>query len=514
MKTNNDGSENQVGEKRFKKSFITLYKLYFDKPMEKFVFFLFLTFILGNLRAQEIVSVTYGGYLTKTEISNYIGLPVAQYDCDYFKVTYKSKDAKGNLDTLSALLAIPVEDVSNTYPLLFYEHGTSSCKECVPSRFPNPEGEEGYAGIFFASLGYVALLPDYVGMGDGSGFQSYVHDTTSFTASVDLLNAFKTWAPDNNIIINDQLFITGYSQGGYSSMSFHKEMQNKYGPSSVTAAAHNSGPYSLSGVMRDLVINDSVYSSPAYIPNTVLGLNEVYEMYSNLDEFFKPEFINVVQKYYNGEISLFLLNQNLILTLNSLYGEAIANKMIINSVMDEFINNPDYIINKVLRDNDVFDWTPESPTRLFYCKADDQVPYKNAIEAINKMYSNGADQQLVQAIDLGESLDHGGCYYPSLFETMLFFDNYKDNTSGVEDIKGINITIFPNPTSKKILLDGNSDGNVNVKIFDMNGKLKVDISSHNLTNEIDVSSLDNGVYIIQIENKEGATSYRKFVVGK
>jgi hypothetical protein len=61
-------------------------------------------------------------------------------------------------------------------------------------------------------------------------------------------------------------------------------METAKGATSVTAAAHLSGPYSLSGAMRDLILSETEYSYPAYIPNTVLGFNEAYGIYNNLSE--------------------------------------------------------------------------------------------------------------------------------------------------------------------------------------------------------------------------------------
>ena len=63
------------------------------------------------------------------------------------------------------------------------------------------------------------------------------------------MSAVSTWCSDNQVAINEQLFITGYSQGGYASMAVHKYLEN---PSihEVTAASHMSGPYNLSHVMK------------------------------------------------------------------------------------------------------------------------------------------------------------------------------------------------------------------------------------------------------------------------
>lgn len=469
-------------------------------------------FINSIAFSQQIVSTTYVGSKTKAEISNLFNMPFFLCGADYYKITYTSFDAKGQVDTLSGLLVRP--DVADaTYPILMYEHGTSSCKTCVPSRYGQTSGgDEGQVGLLFAGMGFVSLLPDYVGMGDGRGFQTYVHDTTIITANKDLLDAFRLWAPDNGVHINNQLFITGYSQGGYASMAFHKYMQETYGANSVTAAAHNSGPYSLSGVMRDLILTDSVYMYPAYIPNTLLGMNEVYEVFSSVDEVFKTPFVSDIQMYYDGGISLTVLNSRLFDTLIATTGGAIAHDMIKNSVLSGIENDSDYIINKILRYNDVYNWVPESPTRIFYCKADDQVPYLNSIVAIDTMYANGADTDMVKAVDVGSTFNHTDCVTPAFTQTIFFFGGLMDTDLGMPTFETSTLKIYPNPVNNRLYIKGDNIKDLKLSVWNMEGKKMIVHQPVQSKEGVDVSGLENGMYIVRFETKNGDVKYQKVIV--
>lgn len=476
---------------------------------------LFSLLLMGAaVSAQNIISSDFVGSVTKEEINNSIGMPIFQYGADYYKLTYESKDAKGEPDTLSALMMLPTHATEKIYPILFYEHGTSNCKECVPSRFGQPGGEEGEAGLFFTGMGYITLMPDNVGMGDGRGFQTYVHDSTSFWASEDLLIAFKNWAPNNDILFNDQLFITGYSQGGYTSMSFHKAMQDKYGAESVTAATHNSGPYSLSGVMRDLIVTEDEYFSPAYIPNTMLGMNEVYEMYSDPSEFFKAEFLDDIQAYYDGDLELFDLNFRIIDTLIAHYGESVARHMIVDDVMDSIETNPNYIINQILANNDLFEWVPESPTRIYYCQADDQVPYMNSVVTIDTMYALGADSTIVKAEDVGSDLNHSGCVQPAFVNTIMFFGQYQEITTSIDELANIKVNIYPNPAQDVLNINFKERDDYQIKIIDLLGRLRLEQGTHEMQTSIPLANFENGIYIIEITNSDGYTYLEKIIVQK
>ncbi len=472
-----------------------------------------LLFLSSSAFSQQMVSMTYKGSKTKAQIGNMFNFPLIKSGADYYQMTYTSVDAKGNLDTLSGLVVIP-EDANATYPVLVYEHGTSSCKTCIPSRYGQSGGEEGQAGLLFTGMGYVTLLPDYVGMGDGRGFQTYVHAATSVSATEDMLKAFRAWAPANEVLINDQLFITGYSQGGYASMAFHKYMQETYGEQSVTAATHNSGPYSLSGVMRDLILVDSAYSYPAYIPNTMLGMNEVYEMYNDINEFFKPEYLQNIQAYYDGTLSLTSLNDRIIDTLIAYNGASIAHHMIKDNILLEIENNPNYVINQILKDNDVYKWVPKSPTRIFYCKKDDQVPYRNSIVAIDTMYADGADPNLVKIVDVDSTLNHTGCVTPAFTQTIIFFMGYQSTTLETNSLEANTLRVYPNPTNNKFYVEGNVTGEMAVSIWDLNGKELMTSRPIDLLDGVDVSSFEDGIYVIRIELAKGNVNYQKIMIRK
>ena len=253
--------------------------------------------VFQNVQSQELVYARLKGSFTVEELKAIFNNSYIQFPVRYFEIGYTSADAKGVKDTLTGLVVAP----DWVYPTMVYQHGASSCKTCVPSRLGSTGGGEGRLSAVLAGAGYVVVTPDYVGMGNGRGFQSYVHSATINSATEDMLTAIQYFKVDgdttNLFHTTDHLFITGYSQGGYAAMSFHKYMQEKYGTSSVTAATYLSGPYSLSGVMRDVTLGESPYFYPAYIPNTIMGYNEVYELFESAADFFNLVILNSSWKF-------------------------------------------------------------------------------------------------------------------------------------------------------------------------------------------------------------------------
>ena len=52
-------------------------------------------------------------------------------------------------------------------------------------------------------------------------------------------------------------------------------------------------------------------------------------------------------------------------------------------MLDSFNANPNHFFKVFLRDNDVYQWVPKSPMRMYYCTLDENVPYENTVGALS-----------------------------------------------------------------------------------------------------------------------------------
>ena len=68
------------------------------------------------------------------------------------------------------------------------------------------------------------------------------------------------------------------------------------------------------------------------------------------------------------------------------------------------------------------------------------------------------------------------------------------------------IKIFPNPVKNSLYISGDSS-NYNIKIYSLLGQLVMVASN---VDEVDVSSLTKGIYIIKI-NDENSTTTKRFI---
>ena len=77
-------------------------------------------------------------------------------------------------------------------------------------------------------------------------------------------------------------------------------------------------------------------------------------------------------------------------------------------------------------------------------------------------------------------------------------------TAGVDDQNQLDISIYPNPTSDMVYIDGNYT-QLKVVVYDILGK---QVMNKAITNSIDISHLEKGVYILQLSDRVKLTTQR------
>ncbi len=469
-----------------------------------------LLFLYTALPAQQLVSTTLLGSRTKAQLTTQFSLPIIQYGAKFYRITYTTTNVQGLTDTVSGLVAIP-DNPANVYPRLVYQHGTAGTKLGVPS-FNAAQGGEGSIGLLFAGLGYVSLLPDYLGLGVSKGFHPYVHAASEASVAVDMLRVLPDFNAQYDVHTNEQLFITGYSQGGHAAMALHREIETDLADEfTVTAAAPMSGPYSIGEVMRSLILSDSVYYYPAYLPNTILSFQTVYgNLFSQLSDVFKDPYASVIGQFYSGAISLDDLNSQLIALLTANEGDSRPLRMLQPAIVQAVTTNPDHPFNIALKDNNVYAWAPVAPTRIYYCMADDQVPYLNSLLARDTMLARGANY--VVATDVNPTADHGGCVVPALTNTVFFFAGYQQiglfTSTTAQRI--LDLHIQPNPANDAVVLRDLPDTG-RMQVTDLSGRTRIALMLSGGDRQLDVSTLENGLYLVQYQT-DGTIWQGKLVV--
>lgn len=466
---------------------------------------LFLLFVIP-VSSQEIVSVEEQDFLFEFVLD--VILPVeAEYDVQNYKVVYTTVDVFGQPDTASGMLSLPL-DQELVFPLAVYNHGTVPNREAVPSR----EGVfERNLVIALAARGYIGLAPDYLGLGDNEGFHPYVHADSEASAGRDMLIAVRKWLEAEDIAFNEQVFVTGYSQGGHAAQALHRELELNT-DIDVTAGAHLSGPYSISDIMLNTLFNEELATLPGYIAYTYVSYNSVYGWFDSLEQVFVEPYLPIIDSLDQLQLSLGEFNARLDTMLRN--NEAVVSDIFQDSVLQVLAEqDPDNFIIESLRDNDTYDWAPVSPTLLYYCTQDEQVPFQNALLADSVMQDNGS--MVVEAVS-GGPFDHGGCVIPAYLATIAFFDQFANvySVSLGAPADRPDVSLMPNPVTPgaKLQFAGLPAGAHQFYLYDQSGRqllngLTSDNGQINLPN-----TLPSGWHVVRVGLPSGESVVRRVII--
>lgn len=470
---------------------------------------LFLLLFTGALSAQEVLSVETQD-VTLAFILN-LGSPVpVSYDVQNYKVLYTTVDAQGQPDTASGLLCVPqVNDL--VLPIAVYNHGTVGERQNVPS---STGVNERFIPQIMAATGYVTVAPDYIGLGESDGIHPYVHAASEASAGRDLVIAVKKWLETQDIPVNDQLFITGYSQGGHAAQALHRDIENNPGDDglTVTSATHLSGPYSISEVMAATIFADNLATLPGYIAYTYVSYNSVYGLYDSLAQAFVPPYLALIEDFASERTSLTTFNAQLTQLLRN--NNAILADIFQDSVRQVLAEaDPTQPIIMALADNDTYDWSPTAPTVLYYCTEDEQVPFRNAILADSVMRANGSTSVLLET---GGPQNHGGCVIPALTRTLQFWEQYANRypVSLGEPAAAIGVQVVPNPVSAggSVRLAGLPAGAREYIVYDPAGRT-VSRGLTTISGDLRLpANLRQGLHVVRVGLENGTSVVRKIMV--
>lgn len=458
-----------------------------------------------DLSAQgRLIKTRPMGSITKNELTQTYG-PFVQYSIVMHKVWYKTTGIDGKPDTATGLVVFPMVE-NKPLPLLCYQHGTVNDPTDVPS---DRKGGWELAGVG-ASLGYVAMAADYLGLGESRGFHPYVHAATEASAAIDLLYATKELAAKQNFPLNGQLFLTGYSQGGHASMALHRELERNYRQEfPVTAAAHLSGPYSISGETFKRLVSDEPYNYVGYTAWVALSYNQMYKIHDNIEKILKQPYADMSMRFYRHEIGLSELNKMLIDTLTRRHGKPISRLIFQDSLLENVSKNPNHPFLLAMRDNDVYDWTPLAPTRMFYCKADDQVTYRNSVLADSVMQLRGAKD--VKSADVQSNADHGQCVQPAVLQTVFFFAAVQAQiATSTRDLPQLPVRMYPNPAHEITRLEALPTSG-QVIVSNLQGQVIFRSQLNNSTLDIPLVNWGKGIYVVQVSSEQGLWSSKLLV---
>lgn len=331
-----------------------------------------------------------------------------QHDITIYKIEYLTTYLGAEI-TASGLIGIPNTD--EAVPTLSFQHGTIVAHEDAPT-----ESDEGTFYASFASLGYISLIPDFIGFGSSSDFlHPYYHAESTAECIIDMIRASQEFIIEKNLNSNSKLFLAGYSEGGYATMATHKRIEEKYeGEFNLIASAPASGGYDLIG-MKDYFIELETYSQPFYLAYLALSYTEVYEWPTLISDLFNEPYVSTIPELFDGGKSGSQINAALTTDIEQLLTEDFRT----NS------NDSQYdLLNKELASNSPIAWQPKHPVHMYHGSADITVPYQNSVDTYDHLIAVGADKGKITFTTI-DGATHSSGVTPFVVDFLSVFSDLK-----------------------------------------------------------------------------------------
>jgi len=348
---------------------------------------------------------------TPDEAEAYDGLfPPARYPVRLYKVSYPSVVPElGNLPTTaSGLVAVP-DSGQAEMPVVSYQHGTVFDRNYVPSR-PDQSAETRIMVARFASQGYVVIGADYFGRGDSDLPDSYLVKGSAQQANYDMLGAAKAVLATLGVTPG-QLFLSGWSQGGWTTMAYLEKLEGLGVP--VTAAAVASGPVDIALTFNRWLNNPQPVDAP-YLPGAVTLLVMADAFYHQVPGMaaaaILPEYLDAARDLYEGRIDFDTFYSRTPPSLQAFtqadfQADVAASRGAFWERLDE---------------RQAYRWKFATPVRTWYGGADEVTPiYLGKLPALTQELLGGAE---TEAFDAGADADHRGVFMRAVLDQKPWFD--------------------------------------------------------------------------------------------
>ena len=284
---------------------------------------------------------------------------VPRYSVSSYRLNYVTTDKNGAKVTASGLVSVPVKAAGARSPVLSYQHASTFRNNQAPSI----KVEAVEPPLVLASLGYIVVSPDYVGFGASYGVEHpYLTSSPSSRAVIDMLSAAQTWRRQVGVADNGQLFLAGYSEGGYATMAAPRAIHQQGGElkTQLQAAVPGAGPYDVQETLDE-------------------QLDRVRKLFPPLALLIDPDHLSDASESVRNEVRRLLLRQMVPEDGDVRYQTLF---------MDRFLADDKA---GIAAEHSVhLGWAPSVPVYLFHGRGDLTVPYSAAESARDTLRAAGA----------------------------------------------------------------------------------------------------------------------------
>ncbi|MFP4561838.1 MAG: lipase family protein [Spirochaetia bacterium] len=201
-------------------------------------------------------------------------IPSAKYEVETYRIVYRSTDFDGTPADIVAQIFIPRFDEREERPVYVFGSGTTGIADkCAPSLERPDIRRLGYYRanmLAYAGLGFISIIPDYLGFNDPGRDQRYFVKAAEGHVMLDAIRAVYDFFQRRTMTVrpSDEVFVAGDSQGGHAAFAA-ADMWKDYAPEvPLTGVIGYGATTDVTALLKE---------GPKYAPHVLYSYSQVYD---------------------------------------------------------------------------------------------------------------------------------------------------------------------------------------------------------------------------------------------
>lgn len=368
------------------------------------------------ISAQELKTITasevniFYTFLGVSYLPAFDLLPHIKSSVKVYKIKYRT-DYLGQKVEASGLVCMP--DSPGQYPILSFQNGTNTLYTNAPSKNYNDQLFTVLESV--ASMNFIVVIPDYLGFGESEEItHPYLDRETTVSTILDIIRATKEFAEEEQTpeIPNNDLFILGYSQGGWATLSLQKAIEQNYSSEfNLVASACCAGPYNMTA-LNDYVLSQTQYPMPYFLAYILKGQKSVGNITNPYSDVFNATYASKIDQLFDGKHSGDEINAALTTNISQLINPA---------YLSGYQTDAKYSsIRSAFNENSVDAWNISTPTRLIHADQDVYIPISISEQMLADFRAVGVPESKLEMVTIN-GYDHPGGIVPAGVNAILWF---------------------------------------------------------------------------------------------